>query len=125
MGENTPITLGFLFLLLNMGITIANNVRSRRKDNKNELQDTEERTAERVREIDAKDSANKEFQIKTQLKLDQICSTTGETRADIKAMNSRLSEFDKRLFTAERDVEDLRRDYTGLNTRVTRLESSN
>ena len=115
MDENMTFTLGFLFLLLNMGITIANTVRSRNKDNKAELQDTRKQTAEHVREIDAKESANREFQIKTQMKLDQICSVTGETRADIKAMNSRLHEFDKRLFTNERDVE-------ALDKRVANLE---
>lgn len=116
MDENMSFTLGFLFLLLNMGITIANNVRSRKKDNKAELQDTRERTAEHVREIDAKESANKEFQIKTQMKLDQICTVTGDTRADIKAMYSRLNEFDRRLFSTERDVVEL-------DKRVGRLEN--
>lgn len=107
MGENTSLTIGFLFLLFNMGITISNYVRNRNKDNKAELQNTQERTAEHVREIDAKELANKEFQIKTQMKLDQICTTTSETRTDIKAMESRLSEFDKRLFSTEHTVSEL------------------
>lgn len=107
MSENTSLTIGFLFLLGNMFITVSNYVRNRNKDTKAELQNTQERTAEHVREADAKELANKEFQIKTQMKLDQICTTTSETRTDIKAMESRLSEFDKRLFSTELTVEGL------------------
>lgn len=115
MGENTSITIGFLFLLFNMCITVSNYVRNRNKDNKAELQSTQERTAEHVKEIDAKELANKEFQIKTQMKLDQICTTTSETRTDIKAMESRLSDFDKRLYHAEHTLD-------GLTNRVCNLE---
>lgn len=117
MDEKTSITIGFLFLLFNMCITVSNYVRNRNKDNKAELQNTQERTAEHVREIDAKELANKEFQIKTQMKLDQICTTTSETRTDIKAMESRISEVDRRLFSTEHTVE-------GLVNRVQNLESS-
>lgn len=117
MGEHTSLTIGFLFLLVNMSITISNYVRNRNKDNKAELRNTQERTAEHVREIDAKELANKEFQIKTQMKLDQICTTTSETRTDIKAMESRLTEFDKRLFSTEHTVEEL-------VNRVQRIENS-
>ena len=117
MSENTSLTIGFLFLLVNMFVTISGYVRTRNKDTRAELQNTQERTAEQVRETDAKELANKEFQIKTQMKLDQICTTTSETRTDIKAMESRLSEFDKRLFSTEHTVE-------GLIQRVQNLETS-
>lgn len=117
VNENVTITIGFLFLLVNMGITVYNFVHNRNKENKSELRTATERTAEHVREADAKELANKEFQIKTQMKLDQICNTTTETRTDIKAFESRLSDFDKRLFATEHTV-------GGLDKRVQRLESN-
>lgn len=116
MGENTSITLAFLFMVVNLVITVSNYARNRSKDSKNEIQNAKERTAEDVREADAKELANKEFQIKTQMKLDQICTTTSETRADIKSMDSRLSDFDKRLLSTEFTVE-------GIDKRVQRLEA--
>lgn len=116
MDEKATITIGFLFLLVNMGITVYNFIHNRNKENKSELRTATERTAERVQETDAKEMANKEFQIKTQMKLDQICTTTSETRADIKSMDSRLSDVDKRLFSTELTVE-------GIDKRVQRLES--
>lgn len=42
--------------------------------------------------------------IKMNVKLDQICATTNETRSDIKSMNTKIVEQDKRLTIVERDV---------------------
>ena len=117
MGEKTTITIGFLFLLVNMGITLYNFVHNRNKENKSELRNTAKQTAERVQEADAKELANKEFQIKTQMKLDQICATTTETRTDIKSFESKLSDFDRRLLTTELTV-------ASMDKRMQRLEST-
>lgn len=117
MGEKTTITIGFLFLLVNMGITLYNFVHNRNKESKSELRTATKQTADHVREADAKELANKEFQIKTQMKLDQICNTTAETRTDIKSFESKLSDFDKRLLTNELTV-------ASVDKRVQRLEAT-
>lgn len=41
--------------------------------------------------------------LKANLKLDQVCTTTSETRTDIKALNKNIGELDKRLTIVERD----------------------
>lgn len=46
----------------------------------------------------------KEALIKCNTKLDQICNTTNETRTDIKAMDLRIQDIDKRTSILERDV---------------------
>ena len=47
----------------------------------------------------------KEALIKCNTKLDQICGTTNETRVDIKAMNMRIQDIDKRTSLLEHDME--------------------
>ena len=42
--------------------------------------------------------------LKANMKLDQVCTTTNETRTDIKALNSSLGEIDKRVTVVERDL---------------------
>ena len=42
------------------------------------------------------------------LKLDQVCTTTTETRTDVKSLSSNLSEIDKRLCVVENEVKDLK-----------------
>lgn len=43
--------------------------------------------------------------LKANMKLDTVCSTTNETRTDIKALNTSLSEIDKRVSVVERDMQ--------------------
>lgn len=45
-----------------------------------------------------------EAMIKANLKLDTVCATTNETRADIKALNSSIIAIDKRLSVVENDL---------------------
>jgi len=45
--------------------------------------------------------------IKVNVKLDQLCVTTTETRSDIKAMNQGLQEMDKRVTTMENDMKTM------------------
>lgn len=46
----------------------------------------------------------KESLLKANMKLDQVCSVTTETRTDIKSMNKDISELDRRITIVERDV---------------------
>lgn len=46
----------------------------------------------------------KEALLKANMKLDQVCSTTNETRADIKSMNKDMVAMDSRLTVLERDM---------------------
>jgi len=48
--------------------------------------------------------ALKENLLKANIKLDQVCTTTNETRNDIKALNTALIEMDKRLSVVENDL---------------------
>ena len=42
--------------------------------------------------------------LKANIKLDQVCSTTTETRADIKSLNTDLKNMDTRVVVLERDM---------------------
>ena len=46
--------------------------------------------------------------LKANLKLDQVCVTTNETRTDIKSLSHNLTELDKRLCVVENEVKDLK-----------------
>lgn len=56
-------------------------------------------------EEDAKFDGIKESLLKANIKLDQVCATTIETRTDIKALNKDITEMDKRISVIERDVQ--------------------
>lgn len=47
----------------------------------------------------------KESLLKANMKLDQVCATTNETRSDIKAMNNKIQALDKEIEVVKRDVE--------------------
>lgn len=62
-------------------------------------------------------SGIKESLLKANMKLDQVCSTTSETRADIKGQAKEMQQLSIRLATVERDlktafnyIEDLRKE---------------
>ena len=42
--------------------------------------------------------------LKANIKLDQVCSTTTETRSDIKSLNADLKSMDTRVVVLERDM---------------------
>ena len=50
------------------------------------------------------DDAVKEGLIKANIKLDQVCATTNETRSDIKSLNKDMNAIDLRVTAIERDV---------------------
>ena len=74
-------------------ITIVTFAINRKKDLKTDY-----------REEDAKFDGIKESLLKANIKLDQVCATTAETRTDIKALNKDIVEMDKRIAIVERDV---------------------
>ena len=47
----------------------------------------------------------KESLIKANMKLDQVCATTNETRSDIKAMNEYMSSVEKRVSILENTLQ--------------------
>ncbi len=47
----------------------------------------------------------KEGLLKANMKLDQVCATTNETRTDIKALNNDLQRLDKRVCLVENKLE--------------------
>lgn len=74
-------------------ITIVTFAINRKKDIKTDY-----------REEDAKFDGIKESLLKANIKLDQVCATTNETRTDIKSLNKDIVELDKRMSVIERDV---------------------
>lgn len=74
-------------------ITIVTFAINRKKDLKTDY-----------REENAKFDGIKESLLKANIKLDQVCATTMETRTDIKALNKDIVEMDKRISVIERDV---------------------
>ena len=55
-------------------------------------------------ENDARLEGLREALLKANIKLDQVCAVTNETRSDIKALNSSIVEMDKRLSVVENDL---------------------
>ena len=53
--------------------------------------------------------------LKANMKLDQVCAVTNETRTDIKSLSYNLSEIDKRLCIVENEVKDLKRRVGDMN----------
>ena len=75
-------------------ITIVTFAINRRKDLKADY-----------KEDDIKFEGIKESLLKANIKLDQVCAVTTETRTDIKALNKDIVEMDKRISVIERDVQ--------------------
>lgn len=70
-------------------------VRNGNKDKKHE-----------IREEDLAMNGIKESLLKVNMKLDQVCSTTNETRTDIKSLNKDMKDMDVRLVIVERDLKN-------------------
>jgi len=79
--------------------------------------------------VSAKFEGIKDSLLKANLKLDQVCATTNETRSDIKAMDARMQVLDKELAIVKRDlktaftrIDELKAQGGGTNVK---LESAN
>lgn len=62
-----------------------------------------------IKEEDLTINGLKEGIFKANMKLDQVCATTNETRSEVKAMMTNLVEIDKRLCVVENEVKDLKK----------------
>ena len=62
-----------------------------------------DRTSEIREDTEKFDSIEKSL-LKANIKLDTVCSTTTETRADIKSLNADLKNMDTRVVILERDM---------------------
>ncbi len=57
-----------------------------------------------AQEDDATLNSIKEGLLKANMKLDQVCATTNETRSDIKSLNNDVTALDRRVTIIERDL---------------------
>lgn len=91
MNAISIISLIFSGVMLAVSITnlAISNARNSKKD-----------TAEQIKEHED----IREGLLKANMKLDQVCATTNETRTDIKSLNSQLTDVDKRVTVVERDL---------------------
>lgn len=80
----------FLIAIIGCGIGVYGFSRNRKQDIK-----TDEKASSEIHEA----------LLKLNLKTDQICQTTNETRTDIKAMDRRINELDKEVGITKRDLE--------------------
>jgi len=92
MNTVSIISLCFSGVMMIIGVTtfIITNVRAGKKD-----------TAEQVKA----QASLKEGIFKANMKLDQLCATTNETRADIKGMTQILNEHGESIAVIKRDLE--------------------
>lgn len=79
-----------------MFISIMTYIKARKKEEKKDIQDE----GAQFNEINTS-------LLKANMKLDQVCSTTNETRTDIKALNKDISSLDKRISNLELRVENI------------------
>lgn len=84
-----PWSLTFIGLIVSIVALARNSRRDSMKDKQ---------------EQDMKLEALKESLLKANIKLDQVCQTTTETRSDIKALHTSMIEMDKRLSVVENDL---------------------
>lgn len=76
---------------------ILTYVRTGRKDNKAEANDE-----------NAKFEGIRESLLKANMKLDQVCSTTNETRTDIKSLNKDIISLDRRVTVLESEIKTIK-----------------
>ena len=78
---------------LSLLIVVLTYFRTGTKQRKDELMEDE-----------AKLDGIKESLLKANMKLDQVCATTNETRADIKSLNKDLANVEKEVIVIKRDL---------------------
>ena len=84
-----PWTMTFIALIVSI-LTFARNGR------RDSMRDRQEQNM--------KLEALKESLLTANIKLDQVCQVTTETRSDTKALNNSMAEMDKRLSVVENDL---------------------
>ena len=93
--------------LISLIIVIISFARSGRKERKQEFVDEE-----------AKIDDIKESLLRANMKLDQVCAITNETRSDIKSMNEYLNAVEKRVSIIENTIDTIWVRIDELKTRV-------
>ncbi len=101
-----PWLISIMLLILN----IMNYARASDKEKKEEM-----------KKDDHKFDGIKESLLKVNMKLDQVCSTTNETRSDIKSMNREIKEMDTRVVVLERDMKTAFNNIEELKGKVDKL----
>lgn len=90
MSGDTTLTISAIIAIVGFIVLIYNFLQSKKKV---------------TQEEDQKLSTIHESLLKANLKLDSVCATTNETRADIKSMQTQVNALDKRIGIAERDLQ--------------------
>ena len=88
------VELATIISVISILIAIATFWIARKKD-----------TVADVEKNDSNLNTIKESLLKVNMKLDAVCSTTNETRTDIKSMQKSITEYDKRLSIVELELE--------------------
>lgn len=101
-----PWVISILLLLLNIMSYAHTNDRERKDE---------------IQKDDHKFDGIKESLLKVNMKLDQVCSTTNETRSDIKSMNREIKEMDTRVVVLERDMKTAFNNIEELKEKVDKL----
>ena len=83
--NDTTLSLGVIVLVGGFILTVANFLISRKKDNTKEVENN----------------------VKVNLKLDQICGTTTEIRADIISMRNELKDLQKQVIIHEQQLKSI------------------
>ena len=83
----------WLFSFCSLIVAILSLAHTTNKDKNTEIREDSEKF----------DSIEKSL-LKANIKLDTVCSTTTETRADIKSLNTDLKNMDTRVVVLERDM---------------------
>ena len=83
----------WLFSFCSLIVAILSLAHTKSKDRSTEIREDTEKF----------DSIEKSL-LKANIKLDTVCSTTTETRADIKSLNTDLKNMDTRVVVLERDM---------------------
>ncbi|MBQ0079708.1 MAG: hypothetical protein KBS66_07465 [Eubacterium sp.] len=83
------VEISLLISIVLFAISCTNFFIGRKQDTKKEVEES---------------ASLKEGILKCNLKLDQICSTTNETRSDIKSMNNKIQDIDSRVLILENDA---------------------
>lgn len=91
MGYTNLIPWGISFI--SVVVAVLTFFRNGRKD-----------SIEDVKQEESKLNGIKESLIKANVKLDTVCNTTTETRADIKSMNKDLVNIDRRVTSLETNI---------------------
>ena len=100
MSTSTTVDISLIIAVIGCVIGIFSWYKGQKKD----AQAEEQRFTNMSSAMKDSLSGIKESVLKLNMKTDQICVTTNETRSDIKAMTQRIDEVEKELAVQKRDL---------------------